>query len=81
MPAFEHFVQRQIAQVSYRRIGHIGPQRSPRINILEKIVNGLPDTHFVPDAHTHRRAFFSIDRIAPQVFLIQTRIDLVIPPE
>ena len=41
----------------------------------------MPDPHFVPNPHTHRRAFFGIDRVASQVLLIQTGIDLIDPAE
>src|ERR1700724_2403414 len=77
MPAFEHFLQWQITQVPYCRVGDIRSQLSARIHILEQVFDGMPDPHFVPHAQTHRRAFFGIDRVAAQVLLIQTRIDLV----
>src|SRR5437868_6446636 len=79
MPALEHFMQRQVAQIPYGRICNIRAQRTARINILEKIVYRMPDTHFIPNTQTHWGTFFRIDWIASQIFLIQTSIDFMYP--
>src|SRR6202166_3484246 len=81
MTAFKHLVQGQVAQTANGCVGKIGTQRSARVNIFEEIIYGTFHAHFVPDADSHRRALLCVHWIAPEVLLIQTRVDLVHSPE
>ena len=46
-----------------------------RIGVPEKIVGRIADAHLVPYADAHRRAFFRVDRLAAQIFLVEPQVD------
>jgi predicted permease len=77
MPRFQHFRQRHVAEAAHGGVAYVRAKRAAGICVLEQIRHGIADPHLVPDADSHRRAFFRINRLAAKVLLIEPQIEHV----
>ena len=75
VPGAKHFRQRHVAEAAHRGVAYVGPQGTTWIGIFKQVRHRIANPHFVPNADSHRRAFFRINRFTAAVFLIQTPVN------
>jgi hypothetical protein len=77
----EHVVELHVGQAAHGGVRHVGAQRAARVDVLEQEGDRVRDVHLVPDADAHRRPFLGVDRLRPQVLLIEAEVEGVAAAE